>query len=118
MAPLDTPGEAITPIDSSASAQAGGIVVVDGRAVGGRPLLLRVAAQRAPMQLELEDESGTVIAETNVPAGATRAVLPLPPAAERTTYLVAVHYEHNGGEETVIRTVVAAPRSNATATTP
>jgi hypothetical protein len=103
------PGEAATPIDSSASSSSGGIVSVDGHAIAGRPLKLRIAPQESEVRLELEDESGTPLAETRVATGATHAVLPLPPASVPTTYLLALHYSHNGGEETVIRTVVAAP---------
>jgi hypothetical protein len=61
------------------------------------------------MRIELEDDSGAIIAETAVAPGMTHAALPLPPSATRATYLLALHYTRNGGEETVIRTVVAAP---------
>ena len=86
------------------------MVVVEGHAVAGRPLKLRVAPQASPMRIELEDDSGAVIAESEIAPHVTRAALPLPPAASRATYLLALHYTRNGGEETVIRTVVAAPR--------
>jgi len=105
----DVPGEGATPIDSASIAGTGGIVVVEGHAVAGQPLKLRIAAQPSPMRIELEDESGTVIAEREIAANATRAALPLPPATERATYLLSLHYTRNGGEETVIRTVVATP---------
>jgi hypothetical protein len=107
--PDTVPGEAATPIDSSASSSSGGIVTVDGHAIAGRPLKLRIAPQESDIRLELEDQSGTPLAETRVASGVTRAVLPLPPATVPTTYLLALHYTHNGGEETVIRTVIAAP---------
>ena len=80
------------------------------RAVAGRPLRLNVAAQSAPMHIELQDESGVTIAETQVAIGATHVALALPPATAPATYLVALHFTRNGGEETVIRTVVAQPR--------
>ncbi|MDB5027800.1 MAG: hypothetical protein JWO66_1489, partial [Candidatus Eremiobacteraeota bacterium] len=106
----DVPAEGVTPIDSASSSGAGGVVVIEGHAVAGRPLKLRLTAQASPMRIELEDEGGAVIAETAIASGATRATIPLPAAAERATYLLALHYTRNGGEETVIRTVVAAPR--------
>jgi hypothetical protein len=106
----DQPGEGVTPLDSTASGNAAGIVAVEGRAIAGRPLHLRVTPQANAMHLELEDESGTTLSETDVAPGATHAAVPLPPSDARATYLLALHYTRNGGEETVIRTVVAAPR--------
>jgi hypothetical protein len=101
--------EGVTPIDTASSAATGGMIAVEGHAVAGRPLALRVTPQTSPMRIELEDDSGAVIAETAVAPGTTHAALPLPPSAARATYLLALHYTRNGGEETVIRTVVAAP---------
>jgi hypothetical protein len=86
-----------------------GLLTVVGPALAGRPLNLRLAAQRTPVRIELEDEAGATITETQVPAGGTHAVLTLPPSSERTTYLVAMHYQRGGGEELLIRTVVALP---------
>jgi hypothetical protein len=106
----DVPAEGITPIDSASSIAAGGLVAVEGHAVAGQSLRLRVAPQTTAMHVELQDETGTTLAETEIPPGARRAVLALPAATSRVTYLLALHYTHNGGEETVIRTVVAAPR--------
>jgi len=105
----DAPAEGITPIDSASSATATGIVAVEGHAVAGQPLRLRVAPQTSAMHLELQDESGTTLAETEIATGARRALLPLPATTGRATYLLALHYTHNGGEETLIRTVIAAP---------
>jgi len=105
---IGVPGEAVTPVDS-ASSGSGGIVTVEGNAVAGHPLRLRFEPQPAAMQVELEDETGVTLAETDVAPRATRAALPLPVATVRTSYLLALHYTHNGGDETVIRTVVAAP---------
>jgi hypothetical protein len=104
----DVPGEGVTPIDS-ASGGNDGMIGIEGHAVAGQPLHLRVMAQAEPMHVELEDASGAVIAESEIAAGATRAVLTLPPSDARATYLLALHYTRNGGEETVIRTVLAAP---------
>jgi hypothetical protein len=106
----DQPGEGVTPLDSAALGDAAGMVAIEGRAIAGRPLHLRVTPQPNTLHLELEDESGTTLSETDVAAGATHAAVPLPPSDARATYLLALHYTRNGGEETVIRTVVAAPR--------
>jgi len=106
----DLPGEGVTPIDSASSASTSGIVVVEGHAVSGQPLKLRVMPQTSPMRIELEDETGAVIAESEIAPHTTRATLPLPPATARATYLLALHYTRDGGEETVIRTVVATSR--------
>lgn len=102
--------EAVTPIDSASSGVTGGIMAIEGHAVAGRPLHLRLAAQASPVRIELEDDSGAAITETQVAAGATHASLLLPAAPERATYLIALHYTRDGGEETVIRTVVTAPQ--------
>jgi hypothetical protein len=107
---LDLPAEGVTPIDSASMGAAAGIMAIEGHAVAGRLLNLRLMAQGSPVRIELEDEAGAAITQTEVAAGATHAALPLPVAAERTTYLIALHYTRNGGEETVIRTIVAAPR--------
>jgi hypothetical protein len=101
--------EAVTPIDSASSGVTGGIMAIEGHAVAGRPLHLRLAAQTSPVRIELQDETGAAITETQLAPGATRASLPLPAAPERATYLIALHYTRDGGEETVIRTVVTAP---------
>jgi hypothetical protein len=102
--------DAATPAGSTSRAGAGGMLSVDGRAVAGRPLNLRLSAQSSAMHVELQDETGATLADTDIGPGATRAVIPVPAAATPTTYLLALHYTRNGGEETVIRTVVAAPR--------
>jgi hypothetical protein len=98
------------PKDSVSAGAAASIVAVAGRAVAGHTLNLRVAAQRAPVRIELQDETGSTISETQLAAGATRAALPLPPATGAVTYLIAMHYTRDGSEETVIRTIVATPR--------
>lgn len=102
--------EAVTPIDSTSSASSGGMIAIDGRAIAGHALTLRVVPNASPMHVELQDDTGGTLAETTIARGATRAVLPLPAATARTTYFVALHYARSGGEETVVRTVVAAPR--------
>jgi hypothetical protein len=100
--------EAVTPIDAMSPRTSGGTLAIVGRAIAGHALRLHVAASSSPMQVELQDDSGGTLAETSVAPGATSAVLPLPAAAATTTYFVALHYARNGGEETVVRTVVAA----------
>lgn len=106
-ASLDAP-EGATPIDSASSGAAAGIVAIEGRAVAGQPLRLRVTPQTTAMQVELEDESGATLTETDIAPRATHAVIPLPASEARATYLLALHYTRNGGEETIIRTVTAA----------
>jgi hypothetical protein len=101
--------EAVTPIDAVSPRTTGGALAIVGRAIAGHALRLHVAASSSPMQVELQDESGGTLAETTVAPNATSAVLPLPASTATTTYFVALHYARNGGEETVVRTVVAAP---------
>jgi hypothetical protein len=108
-ASADAP-EAVTPLDALSSRTSGGTIAIVGRAVAGHALALHVAASSSPMQVELQDETGGTLAETTIPPHTTAAVLPLPAAAATTTYFVALHYARNGGEETVVRTVVAASR--------
>ena len=95
-----------------AAAQSGdtGLLLVEGRAIAGKPLHLRFAAQRSPIRIELVDDAGATIAKTEVAPGGTHAALPLPPSAERTTYRIGLYYPHGGGEELITRTVVAVPR--------
>jgi hypothetical protein len=113
-----TPGPAPSASPSAVSAAPGdpaqtaniGLLTVVGPAIAGTPLHLLLAAQRTPVRIELEDEAGTTITETEVLAGGTHAALLLPPSTERATYLVALHSTRGGGEELLIRTVVAQPR--------
>jgi hypothetical protein len=95
---------------TAVSASASGLIAVEGRVIAGRPLRLRLAPQASPMRVALEDETGAVIVETSIAPGATRAALVLPPSASSATYLLALHYSRDGGEETVIRTIAAAAR--------
>lgn len=108
--PSASPRDGDTPAATAALPASGDILSIVGAARAGTSLVLRLAPQTTPMRVELEDQSGATIAETQVAAGTARASLPLPAAAKPVTYLIALHYERNGGEETVIRTVVAAPR--------
>ena len=106
-----TAGEVPPPaIGPTLHAGAGGLVTIDGRAVAGGTLSLLVAAHPGAIHIELQDETGVTLAETDVAPGATRAALPIPSAQSPTTYLLALHYARNGGEETVVRTVAAAAR--------
>ncbi|MEA2787308.1 MAG: hypothetical protein QOF71_3412 [Candidatus Eremiobacteraeota bacterium] len=102
--------EAVTPLDAMSARTSGGTIAIVGRAVAGHPLKLHVAASSSPMQVELQDETGGTLAEAAIAPRASTAVLPLPAATATTTYFVALHYARNGGEETVVRTVVAATR--------
>ena len=102
--------EAVTPIDSADARSGQGLIGIEGRAVAGHPLKLRLMAQKDPMRVELEDDSGGMLAEIDLAPGQTHTVLSLPAAPAAASYFVALHYTHNGGEETVIRTVVASPR--------
>jgi hypothetical protein len=107
-AALADAAEAVTPLDAMSPRTSGGTIAIVGRAIAGHPLRLHVAASSSPMQAELQDETGGTLAETAIPPNATTATLPLPAASSTTTYFVALHYARNGGEETVVRTVVAA----------
>jgi hypothetical protein len=109
VAAADAP-EAVTPLDPMSARTSGGTIAIVGRAVAGRMLLLHVAASTSSMQVELQDETGGTLAEASIAPRATSAALPLPAASSTTTYFVALHYARNGGEETVVRTVVAATR--------
>jgi hypothetical protein len=102
--------EAVTPLDAMSARTSGGTIAIVGRAVAGHALRLHVAASSSPMQVELQDDTGGTLAEATIAPRVTSAVLPLPAATATTTYFVALHYARNGGEETVVRTVVAAPR--------
>ena len=108
-APSASPSPAGASGDPAQTANAGLLTIV-GPAIAGKPLNLRLVAQRTPVRIELEDEAGTAIAETEVAAGGTHVSLLVPPSTERATYLVALHYTRGGGEELLIRTVVANPR--------
>jgi|GEM_PF-2364504 len=109
VAAADAP-EAVTPLDAMSPRTSGGTIAIVGRAVAGRALRLHVAPSSSPMQVELQDETGGTLAEATIAARATSAALPLPAATAPATYFVALHYARNGGEETVVRTVVASAR--------
>lgn len=99
--------ESVAPVDAfSAQAVNPGIVSVDGRAVAAQPLRLRLMAHASQTHIELQDQSGGTLAETDVAAGLTRATLPLPAAQSVQTYSLVLRYTRNGAEETVLRTVV------------
>ncbi|MFN2459242.1 MAG: hypothetical protein ABR591_00915 [Candidatus Velthaea sp.] len=103
--------EAVTPVDAvSAQAASAGIVALDGRAVAGRPLRLRLTPRANPTHVELQDETGETLAETAVAPGAVRAVLPVPAEPKTQTYSLVVRYTRNGSEETVLRTIAVKPR--------
>ena len=92
------------------SAQTSGIVGVQGPAIAGRELTVRLEAQSTPVHVELQDASGGMIAQRDVAAGTTLFTLALPPAPSAQTYYLVVRYARSSGEETVVQPVTAAPR--------
>jgi hypothetical protein len=74
---------------------------VEGRAIAGAPLTLRVMPQTSPMSVALQNGSGETLAERAIAAGTTRISVPLP--QEPATYFLVLRYDRNGSEETVVR---------------
>ena len=116
--PLAAPNAVVDPaalvpsagVTAQPPARGDGIVGLEGRAVAGSPLVLRIAPQTGPVHVELQDADGATISGATIAAGATRALLAVPPAGIARMYLLAVHVVRNGGEETIVRTIVAAAR--------
>ncbi|MDB5072956.1 MAG: hypothetical protein JWM87_4067 [Candidatus Eremiobacteraeota bacterium] len=104
------PAESGARAAGATSGENAGALSVDGPAVAGRPLKLRLPAHSTATHVELQDLTGATLADTDIARGVTHAVLPLPAATAPVTYLLALHFTRNGGEETVIRTIVALPR--------
>lgn len=106
-APTDAqPPEAVTPLESGGD----GLVAIEGSAVAGRNLSLRVLARLRSMHVELQDDQGQSLAESDIATGANRVTLPLPSATVRKTYYLVLRYVNaDNGEETVVRSVVAQP---------
>jgi hypothetical protein len=90
-----------------------GMLVVEGDAVAGAPLQLRVMPHRTAMTVTMQDASGTTVAERELAPGETRATLPLP--ARPDTYFLALRYDDDGGQQqTVVQPVrVSAPQSSS-----
>lgn len=98
--------EAVTPLESGGD----GLVAIEGNAVAGHNLSLRVLARMRSMRVELQDDQGQSLAQSEVAAGAGRVTLPLPLAAVRKTYYLVLRYLNaDNGEETVVRSLVARP---------
>ena len=106
--------EGVTPLEPARAGATVGMLALEGRAVAGATLRLRVMAHRAPMTVELQNASGETLAEQEIAAGATRAAIALP--AEGGTYFLVLHYQRDGGEETVVRSLrVASPGASISA---
>ena len=106
-APTDAQApESVTPLETAGD----GLVAIEGTAVAGRNLSLRILAKLRSMHVELQDEQGQALAESNVASGSSRVTLPLPLAAVRKTYYLVLRYvSADNGEETVVRSVVVNP---------
>jgi hypothetical protein len=98
--------EAVTPLESPGD----GLVAIEGRAVAGHNLSLRILARLRSVHVELQDDQGQSLAESDVAPGSDRVALPLPLAAARRTYYLVLRYvDAHDGEETIVRSVVAQP---------
>jgi hypothetical protein len=106
-APFDTQApEAVTPLESASD----GLVAIEGRAVAGRTLSLRLLARMRSLHVELQGEQGQPLVANDVAPDASRAVLPLPPATVRRTYYLVLRYVNaDNAEETVVRSVIVRP---------
>lgn len=106
-APTDAQApESVTPLETGGD----GLVAIEGSAVAGQNLSLRILAKLRSMHVELQDDQGQALAEANVSPGSSRVTLPLPLATVRKTYYLVLRYVNaDNGEETVVRSVVAQP---------
>lgn len=86
-----------------------GIVAIAGRAVGGRPLSLRLLRGARATRVELQGESGATLGERIVPPEAPAATLDVPAVNAPTRYFLIAHFAHNGGEEMVVRGFTVHP---------
>lgn len=87
------------------------LISVEGTAVAGGALQVRIDGNLVSPHLELQDDSGNTIATRDLTAGTTRAAIPLPTTGASKTYYVVLRYMRNGAEETVVRSIVASSRS-------
>lgn len=99
--------EGVTPVDRSVRAPGSGIIAVDGDAVAGGSLAVRVMAHATPMELALQDATGETVAQREIAPGTTHLAVALPPAPQ--TLFLVLRYTRNGGEETIVRSVRALP---------
>lgn len=99
--------EGVTPVDRSVRAPGSGIIAVDGDAIAGGSLAVRVMAHATPMELALQDATGETVAQREIAPGTTHLALALPPAPQ--TLFLVLRYTRNGGEETIVRSVRALP---------
>jgi hypothetical protein len=106
-APTDAQApESVTPLEAAGD----GLVAIEGTAIAGQNLSLRILAKLRSMHVELQDDQGQALAESNVNPGSSRVTLPLPLATVRKTYYLVLRYVNaDNGEETVVRSVVAQP---------
>jgi hypothetical protein len=106
---VTTPEEAAQ--DRSGQPMSSGIIGVQGRAIAGREMTVRLEAQSTPVHVELQDASGGMIAQRDVAAGTTLFTMALPSAPTVQTYYLVVRYARSsGGEETVVQPITAARR--------
>jgi hypothetical protein len=101
--------EAVTPADDRSTAADDPFVVV-GTPRAGQVLRLAIRRNFPGMQIRLEDDAGTVLDQTTVPAGASAVALRLPGALTPRTYYVNCTYGSQNGEEVVVRSVRVAAR--------
>jgi hypothetical protein len=87
-----------------------GMLAVEGRPVAGAPLAVRVMPHRSTMTVELQDASGTTLAEREIAPGTTHVAMPLPNDA--APYFLVLRYDRNGSEETVVRPIRAVARAS------
>jgi hypothetical protein len=87
------------------------LMSIDGPAVAGDSLNVRIDGNLVSPHIELQGETGNAIAARDLSPGTTRAAIPLPAAAAPQTYYVVLRYMRNGAEETVVRSIVASSRS-------
>jgi hypothetical protein len=106
----DAAPEAVTPIASAVASVRDGEIAVKGRARGGRPLRLSVMPSATTMHVELQDGAGATLAENTIAPGASATTLDLPSVTAATKYFLMLRYGRNGGEETIVRSVVVFPR--------
>jgi hypothetical protein len=105
--PSDTQApEAVTPLESGDS----GLVTIEGSAIAGHNLALRVPLGLRSMHVELQDDQGQSFAASDVATATGRVTLPVPFATMRKTFYVVLRYLNaDNGEETVVRSVVVRP---------
>lgn len=94
-----------------ATASVSDLMSIEGPAVAGDSLNVRIDGNLVSPHIELQGETGNAIAAHDLAPGTTRAAIPLPAAGTPQTYYVVLRYMRNGAEETVVRSIVASSRS-------